>query len=243
MSQRSLLHAEGLTKTYRGRRVVDDVSMTVEEGEIAGILGPNGAGKTTSFRMVVGMIQPEAGRIFFAGEEVSKLPMYRRARLGLGYLPQEASIFRRMTVEGNVLAVLETLRMTRRERQQRLHELLDFLHIAHLAKSSSEVLSGGERRRLEITRALATEPRMLLLDEPFAGVDPIAVQDIQGILRRLREEQGIAILITDHNVRETLGVTDHAYILHQGKGIAAGTPEELIADQTVRQVYLGESFD
>ncbi|MBL8897740.1 MAG: LPS export ABC transporter ATP-binding protein [Planctomycetes bacterium] len=242
MTPQPLLRATGLRKSYRGRCVVDDAELSVGPGEIAGILGPNGAGKTTTFRMCVGLVKPDAGAIYFDGHDVTRLPMYRRARLGLGYLPQEASIFRRMTVEGNVLAVLETQRLTRRERLKRLAELLEFLHIAHLAKSSSEVLSGGERRRLEITRALASEPRMMLLDEPFAGVDPIAVQDIQGILRRLREEQGIAILITDHNVRETLGVTDHAYILHQGQILAHGTPAELVADARVREVYLGHSF-
>jgi lipopolysaccharide export system ATP-binding protein len=238
----SLLNARQLVKAYRGRRVVDDVSFRVEPGEIVGLLGPNGAGKTTSFLMVLGMVRPDAGQVLFRDDDVTRRPIYRRARLGMAYLPQEPSVFRKMTVEGNVLAILETLRLRRSERKARLEVLLDELGLRARRASRADTLSGGERRRLEITRALVLEPSLLLLDEPFAGVDPIAVQDIQGILRRLREERGISILLTDHNVRETLSVTDRSYIIAEGKILRHGVPSELVKDEVVRRTYLGEGF-
>lgn len=236
-----LLQTEELTKSYRRRRVVDGVSLSVEEGEIVGLLGPNGAGKTTSFRMVVGMVAPDRGRVMFRGEDVTKMPMYRRARRGLGYLSQEASVFRRMTVMDNVLAVLEARRVPRKERAPLALSLLEELQLTHLLDALGETLSGGERRRLEISRALATQPQLLLLDEPFAGVDPITVEEIQRILRHLTERQ-IAILITDHAVAETLRISDRAYILDQGRVIAEGDPQQIIRNETVRRVYLGSSF-
>jgi lipopolysaccharide export system ATP-binding protein len=236
-----LLHTEGLTKTYRRRRVVDGVSIRVDRGEIVGLLGPNGAGKTTSFRMVVGMISPDKGRVVFSGRDVTKMPMYRRARRGLGYLSQEPSVFRRMTVLDNVLAVLEARRVPRKERLDRAQGLLDELQLGHLVDAFGETLSGGERRRLEICRALATRPRLLLLDEPFAGVDPITVEEIQKILRELAERD-IAILITDHAVAETLRISDRAYILDRGVVIAEGRPQEIVNNEQVRRVYLGSHF-
>jgi lipopolysaccharide export system ATP-binding protein len=238
----SLLAARDLAKSYRGRRVVDGVSFHVEPGEIVGLLGPNGAGKTTSFHMVLGMVRPDAGEVLFRDAAVTRMPIFRRARLGIAYLPQEPSIFRKMTVEGNILAILETLKLTRAERTARLEVLLDELALRPRRTSRADTLSGGERRRLEITRALVHEPTLLLLDEPFAGVDPIAVQDIQGILRRLRAERGISILLTDHNVRETLSVTDRSYIIAEGKILRHGAPAELVADEVVRRTYLGEGF-
>ncbi len=241
-TEHRLLEVRGLVKSYRGRRVVDGVSFHVDPGEIVGLLGPNGAGKTTSFRMTVGLIRPDGGQVFLRGNECSRLPMYRRARLGMGYLPQEASIFRRLSVEDNLLAVLETLKLSRLSRRARAAELLAELDLTHLAKSSADTLSGGERRRLEISRALATEPALLLLDEPFAGVDPIAVEEIQSIVRNLRH-RGIGILITDHNVRETLQSTDRAYIIHQGCILREGTAVQLVNDPRVREVYLGHSFE
>lgn len=236
-----LLETRGLRKVYRRRAVVDDVSFSVDPGEVVGLLGPNGAGKTTSFRMTVGLIAPTAGRVVFDGRDVTELPMFRRARLGMGYLAQEPSIFRRMTVEGNVLAILETMGLRRAERWQRLESVLERLGIAHVRRNLAETLSGGERRRLEVARALARDPKLLLLDEPFAGVDPLAVQDIQGILRTLRE-QSIGILLTDHNVRETLAITNRSYILTDGKILKHGSPAELVADPEVRRAYLGETF-
>ena len=236
-----LLTAEGLTKTYRRRRVVDRVSIHVDRGEIVGLLGPNGAGKTTTFRMVVGMIAADQGSVHFAGKDVTRMPMYRRARNGLGYLSQEKSIFRRMTAIDNVLAVLEARRVPRRDRVKRAEVLLDELNLGHLRNNYAETLSGGECRRLEISRALATEPSLLLLDEPFAGVDPITVEEIQKILRGL-VERGIAILITDHAVLETLRIADRAYILAEGKVIADGNPKSIIANPVVRRVYLGSNF-
>ncbi len=236
-----LLRAEGLVKSYRRRRVVDQVSIRVDEGEIVGLLGPNGAGKTTSFRMVVGMVVPDAGKVFLREQDVTRMPMYRRARRGLGYLSQEPSVFRRMSVIDNLLAVLEARYVPRAQRRQRATGLLDELQLGHLADARADTLSGGERRRLEIARALATTPALLLLDEPFAGVDPITVEEIQKILRELKQRR-IAILITDHAVTETLRITDRAYILHQARVIAEGTPAEIIANPQVRQVYLGESF-
>jgi len=238
----SLLAARKLVKAYRGRRVVDEVSFRVEPGEIVGLLGPNGAGKTTSFHMVLGMVRPDAGDVLFRDEDITREPIYRRARRGIAYLPQEPSVFRRMTVEGNILAILETLDLSRAERHARLATLLGELDLTPRRLSRADTLSGGERRRLEITRALVLEPSLLLLDEPFAGVDPIAVQDIQAILRRLRSERGISILLTDHNVRETLSVTDRSYIIAEGKILRHGAPAELVRDEAVRRTYLGEAF-
>lgn len=237
-----LLVTEGLGKSFKGRRVVDGVSFRVDEGEIVGLLGPNGAGKTTSFRMTIGMITPDDGKIFLREREITKLPMYLRARLGMSYLSQEPSIFRRMTVENNILAILETRKdLSGRERAERLESLLAELDITRLRKQKADTLSGGERRRLEITRALALDPKLILLDEPFSGIDPIAVQEIQGILRQL-QLRGIGILLTDHNVRETLQITNRSYIIAQGKILKEGPPAELIADPKVREVYLGDSF-
>ena len=234
--------AHGLSKSYRGRRVVDDVSFQLGPGEVAGLLGPNGAGKTTSFYMIVGLVAADSGRIELAGRDITGLPIHRRARLGLGYLPQEPSVFRRLNVRDNVLAILETRpHRKRRERHRQAEALLHELHIGHLADSPAVSLSGGERRRLEIARALAAEPRFMLLDEPFAGVDPISVADIRRIIELLCE-RGIGVLITDHNVRETLGICHAAYILNNGTVIATGTPEHVMEDPTVREVYLGEHF-
>jgi lipopolysaccharide export system ATP-binding protein len=241
-SDSALLEVVELHKSYRGRRVVNGVSFEVAAGEIVGLLGPNGAGKTTSFRMAVGLIRPDGGQVFLGGVECSRLPMFRRARLGMGYLPQEPSVFRKLGVRDNLLAVLETLPIDRAERRLRCDELIAELDLGHLGNAPAETLSGGERRRLEISRALAAKPSLLLLDEPFAGVDPIAVEEIQSIVSKLRE-QGIGILITDHNVRETLLSTDRAYIIHQGKILRQGTAAELVADPEVRRVYLGSSFD
>ena len=238
----SVLSTRGLVKAFRKRRVVDGVSFRVEPGEIVGLLGPNGAGKTTSFLMVLGMVRPDEGEVLFRDEDVTRKPIFRRARLGIAYLPQEPSVFRKMTVEGNILAILETLKLTRPERLRRLSTLLAELDLTPRRKSRADTLSGGERRRLEITRALVLEPTLLLLDEPFAGVDPIAVQDIQNILRRLRGERGISILLTDHNVRETLTVTDRSYIIAEGKILRHGAPAELVKDEVVRRTYLGEGF-
>jgi lipopolysaccharide export system ATP-binding protein len=235
------LSAVNLQKSYGRRRVVDDVSIEVEQGEVVGLLGANGAGKTTTFYMMVGLERAERGNIFLNGEEVTRLPMYLRARLGLGYLPQEASIFRRMTAEQNILAVLETMKMKRAERFARLEELLEEFGIAHVRRTRGDALSGGERRRVEIARCLATEPRFILLDEPFAGIDPIAIDDIREIILYLKN-QGIGILITDHNVRETLGITDRAYIMAEGKILRSGAPQSLVEDPEVRRLYLGERF-
>ena len=236
------LHVEGLVKSYKGRRVVDGVGFHVEPGEIVGLLGPNGAGKTTSFRMTVGVVTPDAGKVMLGNKDCTKLPMFRRARLGMGYLPQESSVFRQMTLIDNVLAVLEAMPLNRRERKLEADRLLGELELTHLAASRADTLSGGERRRLELARSLATKPSILLLDEPFAGVDPINVEEIQMLIQRLREH-GIGILITDHSVRETLQSTDRAYIIHQGQILREGTAEELIADPRVREVYLGRNFD
>ncbi len=235
------LAAYNLQKTYGKRRVVDDVSLHVEPGEVVGLLGANGAGKTTTFYMMTGLERAEKGKIFLGEREVTKLPLYLRARLGLGYLPQEPSIFRKMTAEQNILAVLETLGIGRRERAARLEELLEEFHISHVRQTRADALSGGERRRTEIARCLATEPQFILLDEPFAGIDPIAIDDIQKIIIYLKN-RGIGILITDHNVRETLGVTDRAYIMAEGKIFRAGNPQDLVEDEEVRRLYLGERF-
>ncbi len=241
MADNMLVRTEELVKAYHGRRVVNGVNLQVRLGEIVGLLGPNGAGKTTSFYMTVGLVKPTEGRVFFKGEDVTEQPMYRRARMGMGYLSQEPSIFRRLTVEENVMAILETLPITKRERRQRLHALLDELKIGHLAKQKAYTLSGGERRRLEITRALVTNPALILLDEPFSGVDPLAVYDVQQIIIELKE-RGLGILITDHNVRETLAVVDRAYLIAEGKVLREGTSEFLINDEMSRQLYLGPRF-
>ena len=237
----AVLRAQGLKKRYRKRTVVSDVSLTVESGEVVGLLGPNGAGKTTCFYMILGLVPIDAGQVSLDGEDLTHLPIYRRSRLGLSYLPQEASIFRKLTVEQNIRAVLELQDYDPDEVEARLETLLDDLHIGHLRASPALSLSGGERRRVEIARSLATSPRFILLDEPFAGVDPIAVLDIQQIIRFLKE-RGIGVLITDHNVRETLGICDHAYIINQGAVLAFGKPEEIIYNEAVRKVYLGENF-
>ncbi len=230
-----------MVKSYGGRRVVDGVSIHVGQGEVVGLLGPNGAGKTTSFYMIVGMIRADSGRIFIGERDVSRQPMYRRARLGLGYLPQETSVFRKLTVEENLLAILETRPMKRKEMLEETDRLLEEFKIAHLRKNKAYTLSGGERRRLEIARALTTRPDFLLLDEPFAGIDPIAVEDIQSVIFALRD-RGMGILITDHSVRETLATTNRAYIMFEGKVLVEGTAEHLAQDEEARRIYLGKSF-
>ena len=235
------LVAQGLAKWFKSRKVVDSVSLDIQRGEIGGLLGPNGAGKTTSFYMMVGLLPADGGRIFLEGQEITGLPMYQRCRMGVGYLPQESSVFRKLTVEENLLAILETLDLTREERRERSRELLAELDLTPLARHPAYTLSGGERRRLEITRALVTSPQYLLLDEPFTGIDPIAIGDIQQIVGRLRE-RGIGILITDHNVRETLAITDRAYILYDGKILVAGTATEIANNPVAREIYLGERF-
>ena len=235
------LTAEELSKSFRGRRVVNDVSLTVGEGEVVGLLGPNGAGKTTIFHMVVGLIRPDTGRVRLNGIDLTEFPMYLRARHGLTYLPQEPSVFRKLTVEQNILAVAETLPLTGKQRQEQLEELLNLLGLTHLRKHLAYTLSGGERRRLEIARALVISPKFMLLDEPFSGIDPITVLEIQKIVRGLKAA-GIGVLITDHNVRETLRVTDRANIIHNGKIFRSGTPQELEADPEVRRIYLGDHF-
>jgi lipopolysaccharide export system ATP-binding protein len=235
------LRADRLIKAFRGRRVVSGVSLAVRPGEVVGLLGPNGAGKTTTFYMILGLVRPDAGRVLLDGEEITTLPVYQRAQRGMGFLPQEASVFRRMTVRENLMAVLEILPLSEGERMKRLDELLHELNIAHLADARAYSLSGGERRRTEIARSLATSPAFILLDEPFAGIDPIAVYDIQTLLMQLRS-RGIGLLVTDHNVRETLQIVDRAYIIHQGEVLLSGTASELAADQKAREIYLGERF-
>jgi lipopolysaccharide export system ATP-binding protein len=237
----STLQAKGLTKTYRRRKVVNDVALRLQQGEIVGLLGPNGAGKTTTFYMIVGLIQPLAGGILLDGEDVTSMPMYQRARRGIGYLSQEPSIFRKLSVEDNSLAILETLPISRGERRERLESLLDELSIKHLRHSKAYALSGGERRRLEITRALVTRPKFMMLDEPFAGVDPIAVHDIQTIVSGLRH-RGIGVLISDHNVEQTLDIVDRAYIMFDGQVKVSGTVRELVFDDTVAEIYLGPTL-
>ena len=236
-----LLEIKDLKKSYDGKKVVDGVCMRVKRGEVVGLLGPNGAGKTTTFYMIVGVLKPDAGNIMFDGKDITKLAMYRRARNGIGYLSQEPSIFRKLTVEENIMAVLETLSLPRQVRINRLKELLAELNISHLAKKKAYMLSGGERRRLEITRALVTNPLFILLDEPFSGIDPIAVADAQEIIGELKNK-GLGILLTDHNVRETLEITNHSYIMAEGKILIAGTKEVLINDPKAREIYLGEKF-
>ncbi|GIV33981.1 MAG: ABC transporter ATP-binding protein [Chitinophagales bacterium] len=236
-----ILRAENLVKTYKGRKVVNQVSLELNRGEIVGLLGPNGAGKTTTFYMIVGLIKPESGKIFLDSRDITALPMYKRAQMGIGYLPQEASVFRKLSVEDNILAVLEMQKLTAAQRIAILENLLEEFGLKHVRKSQGIVLSGGERRRTEIARALAVSPQFILLDEPFAGIDPIAVEDIQRIVARLRFKH-IGILITDHNVQETLSITDRAYLLVEGKIFRSGTAEDLAHDEQVRKVYLGEHF-
>ena len=235
------LNAEGLVKIYSRRRVVNEVSLDVQQREIVGLLGPNGAGKTTTFYMMVGLIRPKAGKIFLDGLDVTSLPMYKRARLGVGYLAQDASVFRKLTVEQNLLAILETVRISGSERRKKCDELLEDLKLSHLRKQKAFTLSGGERRRVEIARAISTSPDFILLDEPFTGVDPIAVEEIQEILQNLKE-RGLGVLITDHNVRETLHITDRAYIMNAGKILVSGNAENLVDNPIARKVYLGQRF-
>jgi len=238
----NFLSAEGLVKEYAQRRVVDGVSIHVNPGEIVGLLGPNGAGKTTTFNMVVGIVRPEEGEVLFQGDTITKLPMHERARAGIGYLTQEPSVFRKLTVGENILAILETCDIDSKELMVRLGSLLEELDLSGLVDSKAYQLSGGEKRRLEITRALVTNPNLLLLDEPFAGIDPIAVYEVQKIVRRLKE-RGLGILITDHNVRETLKMVDRAYLIHQGRVILEGNAEELVEDPRAREIYLGPEFN
>jgi lipopolysaccharide export system ATP-binding protein len=236
------LNAQHIVKKYRNRKVVNEISLEVNQGEIVGLLGPNGAGKTTSFYMMVGLVKPDAGKVFLDSDEVTEEPMYRRAQMGIGYLAQEASVFRKLSVEDNILAVLEMTDLSKKEQSEKLESLLDEFGLQHIRKSLGDLLSGGERRRTEIARCLATDPKFILLDEPFAGVDPIAVEDIQHIVSKLKD-RNIGILITDHNVHETLSITDRAYLLFEGKILKSGTAEELAADEQVRRVYLGENFE
>jgi len=236
------LHAENITKTYRGRKVVNDISVTVNQGEIVGLLGPNGAGKTTSFYMIVGLIKPLSGHIYLEDTDITKFPMYKRAQSGIGYLAQEASVFRKLTVEQNIKSVLELTKLSKQEQHDRTEALLEEFGLNHIRKNRGDLLSGGERRRTEIARALATDPKFVLLDEPFAGVDPVAVEDIQKIVAHLKK-RNIGILITDHNVQETFAITDRTYLMFEGKILKTGTPEELAQDEMVRKVYLGQNFE
>jgi lipopolysaccharide export system ATP-binding protein len=240
-NSKAVLHTKNLVKVYGKRKVVNKVSLEVKQGEIVGLLGPNGAGKTTSFYMITGLIRPNTGKIFFDEENITTLPMYKRARRGIAYLPQEASIFRKMTVENNLLAIMEALKFSKEERKKRTAQLMEELGITHIAKSKAYNLSGGERRRTEIARALVNNPRFILLDEPFAGVDPIAVEDIQTIVQKLKEKN-IGVLITDHNVHETLSITDHAYLLYEGKILKQGDSEFLANDPEAKKLYLGDKF-
>ena len=237
-----ILRAEKLVKIYKGRKVVNDISVMVEQGEIVGLLGPNGAGKTTSFYMIVGLIKPNMGKVFLDKENITSLPMYRRAKLGIGYLAQEASVFRKLSVEENILAVLEMTKLPKKQQKEKMENLLEEFSLTHVRKNKGAVLSGGERRRTEIARALAVDPKFVLLDEPFAGVDPIAVEEIQSIVAQLKNKN-IGILITDHNVNETLSITDRAYLMFEGQLLRAGTAEELASDEQVRKVYLGKNFE
>jgi lipopolysaccharide export system ATP-binding protein len=235
------LRTEHIVKAYRGRKVVNDVSIEVKQGEIVGLLGPNGAGKTTSFYIAVGLVKPDSGRVFLDKEDITKIPMYKRAQMGIGYLPQEPSIFRKMTVEDNILAVLEMTRLSKKEQNEKLESLISEFRLSHVRKSQGDILSGGERRRTEIARCLATNPDFILLDEPFAGIDPIAVEDIQKIVTQLKDKN-IGVLITDHNVQETLSIIERAYLLFEGSVLKSGTAEELSQDEQVRKVYLGQNF-
>jgi lipopolysaccharide export system ATP-binding protein len=237
----SILQTAEIAKAYRGRRVVDNVSVRVEQGEVVGLLGPNGAGKTTSFYMIVGLIMPDSGKVLLDGQDITQLAMYQRARKGISYLPQEASVFRRLSVEDNLMAILETLPISRRERRERMDKLISQLGLEQVRRSKGYVLSGGERRRTEIARSLVIEPSFLLLDEPFSGIDPIQVMELQRIILDLKQA-GIGILVTDHSVEKTLAVTDRAYIINEGKIFKSGTPDELGGDPEARRVYLGETF-
>ncbi len=236
------LNAQHIVKKYRNRKVVNEISLEVNQGEIVGLLGPNGAGKTTSFYMMVGLVKPDAGKVFLDAYEVTEEPMYRRAQMGIGYLAQEASVFRKLSVEDNILAVLEMTALSKKEQSEKLESLLDDFGLQPIRKSLGDLLSGGERRRTEIARCLATDPKFILLDEPFAGVDPIAVEDIQHIVSKLKD-RNIGILITDHNVHETLSITDRAYLLFEGKILKSGTTNELASDEQVRRLYLGKNFE
>ena len=236
------LYTQGIRKSYKGREVVKGVTVEVKQGEIVGLLGPNGAGKTTSFYMIVGLVKPDAGKVFLDDTDITSLPMYKRSQMGIGYLPQEVSVFRKLSVEDNIMAILEMTDLNKEERKQRLEKLLDEFSLNHVRKNLGNRLSGGEKRRTEIARALATNPKFVLLDEPFAGVDPIAVEDIQSIVSELKQ-RNIGILITDHNVQETLSITDRAYLLFEGDILRSGTAEELAADERVRKVYLGQNFE
>lgn len=237
-----VLRSENLVKKYKNRTVANNVSVEVKQGEIVGLLGPNGAGKTTSFYMIVGMVKPNSGKIYLDDKDITKEPMYRRAQLGVGYLPQEASVFRKLSIEDNLRAVLEMTKLTKKEQELKVESLLDEFALHHVRKNLGDQLSGGERRRTEIARALATDPKFILLDEPFAGVDPIAVEDIQTVVRKLKDKN-IGILITDHNVHETLSITDRAYLLYSGSVIKSGSAEDLANDEQVRRVYLGQNFE
>jgi lipopolysaccharide export system ATP-binding protein len=236
------LRAENLMKSYSGRKVVKDVSVEVNQGEIVGLLGPNGAGKTTSFYMIVGLVKPNGGHIFLDNQEITKYPMYKRAQNGVGYLAQEASVFRKLSIEDNILSVLQLTKLSKKEQLHKMEELIEEFSLGHIRKSRGDLLSGGERRRTEIARALATSPSFVLLDEPFAGVDPVAVEDIQRIVAQLKDKN-IGILITDHNVQETLAITDRTYLMFEGSILKHGVPEELAADEMVRKVYLGQNFE
>ncbi len=237
-----ILRAENIEKSYRGRKVVKGISIAVEQGQIVGLLGPNGAGKTTSFYMIVGLIKPNAGKIFLDDMEITQFPMYKRAQNGIGYLAQEASVFRKMSVEDNILSVLELTKLSKKEQREKTEALLEEFGLTHIRKNRGDLLSGGERRRTEIARALATDPKFVLLDEPFAGVDPVAVEDIQRIVALLKQKN-IGILITDHNVQETLAITDKTFLMFEGAILKAGTPEALAEDEMVRKVYLGQNFE
>lgn len=236
------LYTENIAKSYKGRKVVKGVTIEVSQGEIVGLLGPNGAGKTTSFYMIVGLVKPDDGKVFLDNKEITKLPMYKRSQLGVGYLPQEVSVFRKLSVEDNIMAILEMTQLNKSQRHEKLEKLIDEFSLHHVRKNLGNSLSGGEKRRTEIARALATDPKFVLLDEPFAGVDPIAVEDIQAIVADLKN-RNIGILITDHNVQETLSITDRAYLLFEGSILKAGTAEDLAADEQVRKVYLGQNFE
>jgi lipopolysaccharide export system ATP-binding protein len=236
------LRTENINKTYKGRQVVKNVTVEVNQGEIVGLLGPNGAGKTTSFYMMVGLIKPDSGKVFLDDQEITRMPMYKRSQMGIGYLPQEVSVFRNLSVEDNILAILQMTQTSKAQQKERLEELLEEFHLTHVRKNLGNKLSGGEKRRTEIARGLAISPKFVLLDEPFAGVDPIAVEDIQSIVLKLRKK-GIGILITDHNVQETLSIVDRAYLLFEGAILKAGTAEELSVDEQVKKVYLGQHFE
>lgn len=236
------LIADNLVKTYKGREVVKGISIEVNQGEIVGLLGPNGAGKTTSFYMIVGLVKPKEGKIFLDKENITKFPMYKRAQNGIGYLAQEASVFRKLSIEDNIMSVLELTPLSKKERHMKMESLIEEFGLSHIRKNRGDLLSGGERRRTEIARALATDPNFILLDEPFAGVDPVAVEDIQRIVAQLKNKN-IGILITDHNVQETLAITDRTYLMFEGRILKAGVPEELAADEMVRKVYLGQNFE